>query len=125
MPRQLHKPFFEGKSQSPPKNRAYCHSHILKKQPVCQWVEISFFSGNLPNEGCDGEIGHGTSLQDITYLFINKKSKPLKRNYILTTTKLVFLCRVLFHWRGCTCLLIGRDQRKVVLPHIFWNVGVD
>ena len=23
-----------------------------------------------------------------------------------------------------TCLLIGRDQPKVVLPNIFWNVGV-
>ena len=41
--------------------------------------------------------------------------------YILITTQLGFLSRVCLIG-GRTCLFIGRDQPKVVLPNIFWGM---
>ena len=43
--------------------------------------------------------------------------------YILITTQLGFLSRVCLIG-GRTCLFIGRDQPKVVLPNIFWGMWV-
>ena len=77
--------------------------------------------------GWDGEIGHGTSLQNITfsYLFNHEKQLKLSKNkHILTTTKVGFLSRVLFKQMGRTCLLIGSDQPKVVLPYLFGMCGL-
>ena len=76
--------------------------------------------------GWDGEIGPGTSFY--TFLAIKNQltiNEIMKKTYILTTTKLGFLSRVLFNGGCRTCLLIGRDQTKVVLPNICWNVSVD
>ena len=57
--------------------------------------------------GWDGEIGHGTFLQDITFwIFLNNSLKPIKNQYILTTTQLRFLS-VFFN--GVSHMFINRE----------------
>ena len=52
------------------------------------------------------------------------KNNFKKNKHILTTTKVGFLSRVLFKQVGRTCLLIGSDQPKVVLPYLFGMCGL-
>ena len=62
----------------------------------------------------------------MTFPTIKNQLEPLKKVYP-DYHKLGsgFLIRVLFNREGHTCLLIGREQPKVVLTNIVWNVGVD
>ena len=102
----------------------------------------------------DGETGHGTSLQNITLSTIKKNETieqiyhghkiPIKSWFIINhtilnkqTIKQLYITlypdyhkiriseQGVVKWGGRTCLLIGRDQPKAVLPNMFWNVGVD
>jgi hypothetical protein len=47
--------------------------------------------------GRDGEIGHVTSLQDIICSTSKKQLNQLKNKYLLTTTELGFLSKVLLN----------------------------
>jgi hypothetical protein len=61
----------------------------------------------------------------MTFPTIKNQLEPLKKVYPDYHIGSGFLIRVLFNREGDTCLLIGRDQPKVVLTNIVWNGGVD
>ena len=96
-------------------------------QPACQLVEkISLFNGNVP----PNLVRWWDWAWDIPskhYLFNFqplKQLKPLKHKYILTTTKLGSLSRVLFN-RGSHMFINGEGPTQRSIATVFWNVGVD
>ena len=82
MPNSYEYPPLEGKS--PPQLKDYGLSYIKKTTTIlpANGSRFLFSVSTYVPMGWDGDIGHGTSLENITVSTTKKQLKPLKHSYI-------------------------------------------